>query len=97
MRGWRGRAEAWLIGLRTWQFVLVWDTAIVACTLLGVVIGERLWARGVNLSALLGSAVGTTMASTLFAFIVRDRMRTKAEQRPQETATRPRRRSPGRT
>jgi hypothetical protein len=96
MRGWRGRAEAWLSGLRTWQFVLVWDTAIVAGTLLGVVIGEWLWARGVNLSALLGSAVGTTTASTVFAFAMRDRMRTKAEQRRQETATRPRRRSPSR-
>jgi hypothetical protein len=91
MQGWRGRAEEWLSGLRTWQFVLVWDTVVVAGTLFGVIIGEWLWAPGVNLSALLGSAVGTAMAATVFAFVARDRMRTKAERRPRETVARPRR------
>jgi len=89
MRGWSSRAEAWLSGLRTWQFVLVWDTFIVAGTLGGVLIGEWLWAPGVNLSALLGSAVGTTMAATVFAFVARDRMRAKAEQGTHQTATPP--------
>jgi NhaP-type Na+/H+ and K+/H+ antiporter len=78
-----------MTGLRTWQFVLVWDTVVVAGTLVGVIIGAWLWTRGVNLSALLGSAVGTTMAATLFAFVARDRMRTKAEQRQHETVTPP--------
>jgi hypothetical protein len=59
----------------------------VAGTVLGVVIGGWLLARGVNLSALLGSAAGTIVASTVFAFVMRDRMRTKAEQSPQETVT----------
>jgi hypothetical protein len=88
MRGWSSRAEAWLSGLRTWQFVLVWDTFIVAGTLAGV-LGAWLWAPGVNLSALLGSAVGTTMAATVFAFVARDRMRAKAEQGAHQTATPP--------
>jgi hypothetical protein len=78
-----------MTGLRTWQFVLVWDTAVVAGTLVGALISEWLWAHGVNLSALLGSAAGTTMAATLFAFVARDRMRTKAEQRLHETVTPP--------
>jgi NhaP-type Na+/H+ and K+/H+ antiporter len=90
MQGWRSRAEAWLSGLRTWKFVLVWDTVIVAGALFGVIIGESLWARGVNLSALLGSAVGSTLAATVFAFVARDRMRMKAEQRQHETVTLPR-------
>jgi hypothetical protein len=89
MRGWGRRAEAWLSGLRTWQFILIWDAVILVGTLVGVLIGEWLWAPGVNLSALLGSAVGTTMAATVFAFVARDRMRTKAEQGRHETVTRP--------
>jgi hypothetical protein len=44
---------------------------------------------GVDLSALLGSTVGTTMAVTVFAFVARDRMRAKAEQRMRQTATPP--------
>jgi hypothetical protein len=75
--------------LRTWQFVLLWDSVVVAGTLAGVLVGEWLATRGVNFSALLGSAVGTTMAATLFAFVARDRMRTKAEQRQHETVTPP--------
>jgi hypothetical protein len=90
MRGWSKSAEAWLSGLRTWQFVLVWDAVIVAGTLFGVIMGEWIWAPGVDLSALLGSALGTTMASTVFAFVARDRMRTKAEQRRHGAVTRPR-------
>jgi hypothetical protein len=90
MRGWSTRAEAWLSGLRTWKFVLVWDTVTVAGTLFGVIIGECFWARGVNLSALLGSAFGSALAATLFAFVARDRMRMKAEQRQHETVTLPR-------
>jgi hypothetical protein len=89
MHGWSSRAEAWLGGLRTWLFVLVWDTVVVGGTFVGVLIAEWLWAPGVNLSALLGCTVGSAMAASVLAFVARDRMRAKAEQRQHATVTPP--------
>jgi hypothetical protein len=97
MRGWSKSAEAWLSGLRTWQFILVWDTAIVAGSLVGVTVGEWLWAGHFNPSAQLGTAVGSAMASTVTAFAARDRMREKAKRRANGTGTRPRAWPSGRT
>jgi hypothetical protein len=96
MRGWSRRAEAWLTGLGTWQFVLTWSTAVVVGTLVGAAMGEWLWAGHFNPSALLGFAVGSALASTLTAFAVRDRMREKAKQRANGTVTRARRWPSGR-
>jgi ABC-type proline/glycine betaine transport system permease subunit len=93
MRGWNRRLEAWLNGLRTWQFVLTWSTAAVVSVVAGETIAEWLWIGHLNPSALLGGATGSALAAVLFAFVVRDRMREKAKQRANGTVTR-RRRSP---
>jgi hypothetical protein len=79
MRVWRRRAEAWLSGLRTWQFVLIWDGFFVAGCMVGALLGE--WAGGhpFNPSALVGTATGSVLAATLFAFVARMRMQDKAK------------------
>jgi hypothetical protein len=79
MQGWGRRAEAWLSGLRTWQFVLAWDMPFVVCAVLGVLLGEWIRSRPVDPSAILGTASGTLIAATIFAFIARSRMQDKAK------------------
>jgi hypothetical protein len=90
MRGWGRRTEDWLIGLRTWQFLLAWCTATIVTALGGVTLGEWLLIGHFNPSAVLGSAAGTTLASIVTAFAARDRMREKAQQRARGTAGPPR-------
>src|ERR1700722_478799 len=79
MRVWRRRAEAWLSGLRTWQFVLIWDGSVVAGCTVGALLGE--WAGGhpFNPSTLVGTATGSLLAATVFAFVARRRMQDRAE------------------
>jgi hypothetical protein len=84
MRGWNRRLEAWLNGLRTWQFVLTWSTVAVVSVVAGEAIAEWLWIGHLNPSALLGGATGSALAAVLFAFVVRERMREKAKQRQTE-------------
>lgn len=65
VRGWSKRAGAWLRKCPAWQFVLVWDAAMVAGVLIGVSLSQWLWRH--HLSALLGSAVGTAIGSAILA------------------------------
>ena len=50
-----------------WQFVLVWDGAMVLAVLIGVSAGQWLWHHHVDPSALLGAAVGSALGSTIIA------------------------------
>jgi hypothetical protein len=80
MRDWNGRAETWLNGLRTWQFVLIWDAAGVTGVLLGdMIISQLLSGHLIELDVLSGSAVGSLFAATIFAFSARSRMQDKAK------------------
>ena len=68
-----------MLGLRTWQFVLIWDVAAMAGPLLGAVLGECVW--GFDPSALLGGVIGGVLAASIMAFPARDKMRTQAAYR----------------
>ena len=57
----------WLRRCPTWQFVLVCDGAMVLAVLIGVSAGQWLWHHHVDLSALLGAAVGSALGSTIMA------------------------------
>ena len=78
VKRWNMRVEKWLLGLRTWQFLLVWDIAAVAVVMIGVMLSSLIW--GFNLSAVLGSACGSVLAASVMAFASRDRMQIRAEQ-----------------
>ena len=71
MRVWRRRVEAWLSGLRTWQFVLIWDGSVVAGCMLGALPRRVGWGHPFNPSALVGTATGSLLAATVFAFVAR--------------------------
>jgi hypothetical protein len=80
MRDWNGRAEAWLNGLRTWQFVLIWDAAGVTGIVLGdMIISQLVSGHLIELDVFSGSAVGGLFAATIFAFATRSRMLDKAK------------------
>lgn len=79
MRVWRRRVEAWLSGLRTWQFVLIWDGSVVAGCMLGALLGEWVGGHPFNPSALVGTATGSLLAATVFAFVARRRMQDRAK------------------
>ena len=78
MKHWNRRVETWLLGLRTWQFLLVWDVVAVSSLLVLQTLGALIW--GFNLSEMLGTACGATLAASVMAFASRDRMRIRAEQ-----------------
>jgi hypothetical protein len=82
MQGWSRRAEAWLSQLRTWQFVLIWDGAAVAGCMLGLLLGEWIGGHPFNPSALAGTAAGSLLAATVFAFAARSRMQNRAKHAP---------------
>ena len=79
VRDWGRRAESWLSALRTWQFVLIWDGSVVAGCMVGALLGE--WAGGdpFNPSALVGTAAGSLLAATVFAFVARRRVQNRAK------------------
>jgi hypothetical protein len=79
MRVWRSRVEAWLSELRTWQFVLIWDGSVVAGCMLGALLGEWVGGHPFNPSALVGTATGSLLAATVFAFVARRRMQDRAK------------------
>lgn len=79
MRDRTRRAEAWLNGLRTWQFVLIWNGAAVAFALLGAFLGQLLSAGPFDPSAFAGSVIGASIAATIFTFVARSRMRDRAK------------------
>jgi hypothetical protein len=81
MRGWGSTAETWLLGLRTWQFIIVVDVSLVTGALVGVATGEWLALGHFDPSALVGSSVGTAMAATITAFALRDQKRERAKRR----------------
>src|SRR5437588_11943909 len=49
----RASVSGWLRRRPTWQFVLVWDSAMVLAVLIGVSAGQWLWHHHVDPSALL--------------------------------------------
>ncbi len=57
----------WLRRCPAWQFVLVWDSVMVAGVLLGEVVAQWLWRHHFDLGILLGSAVGSAIGSTIIA------------------------------
>ena len=67
----------WMLGLRTWQFVLVWDGVWLVTALFGMLLGEFIW--GFNPSAMAGGVTGSVLAASVMAFAARDRMRDRAE------------------
>lgn len=67
----------WMLGLRTWQFVLVWDGVWLVTALFGMLLGEFIW--GFNPSAMVGGVTGSVLAASVMAFAARDRMRDRAE------------------
>ena len=78
VKRWNRRVETWLLGLRTWQFLLVWDVAAVSSVLVLLLLGALIW--GFDLGAILGTACGSALAASVMAFASRDRMRIRAEQ-----------------
>lgn len=87
VRGWNKRTDAWLSKLRTWQFVLLWDGAIVGCALLSLIFFQWLWTSHVNLSVLLGYAIGILLASNVFAFIARSQIQDRAKRNAGKPST----------
>ncbi len=80
MRDWNGRAETWLNGLRTWQFILIWNAAGLTGVVLGdMIISQLLSGHLIQPDVLSGSAVGTLLGVTVFAFATRNRMLDKAK------------------
>lgn len=57
----------WLRRCPTWQFVLVWDGALVLAVLTGGSAGQWLWHHTVDPSVLLGAALGSALGSTIMA------------------------------
>jgi uncharacterized transporter YbjL len=78
VKRWNRRVETWLLGLRTWQFLLVWDVVAVSSVLVFLMLGALIW--GFNLSEISGTACGSVLAASVMAFASRDRMRIRAEQ-----------------
>jgi hypothetical protein len=91
VRGWNRRAEAWLLSLRTWQFLLLFDVVTALVVMIGVPLVGLVW--GFNLSAILGGVCGSVLAASVMALASRDRMRIRAEQGPGAPVQR---RAPGR-
>jgi hypothetical protein len=87
VRGWNKRTDAWLSKLRTWQFVLLWDGAIVGCVLLSLIFFQWLWTSHVNLSVLLGYAIGILLASNVFAFIARSQIQDRVKRNAGKPST----------
>jgi cytochrome bd-type quinol oxidase subunit 2 len=85
MRSWGRRAEAWLSGLRAWQFVLVWDGSVAAGILLGVILGQFLRGRPFDPGELLGSVAGAVIASSITAFAARVKLQDRAKHGPANT------------
>jgi hypothetical protein len=57
----------WLKRSPTWQFVLVWDAVIVVAMLIGASAAQWLGHHHFDPSALLGTAVGGALGTTIVA------------------------------
>ena len=66
-----------MLGLRTWQFVLVWVAMTILSTLGALLVCALIW--GVDLGAILGGVCGAGLGASVVAFAARDRMRIRAE------------------
>ena len=78
MRAWNRRVEAWMLGLRAWQFILACDVAALLAALVVSILAGLIW--GFNFSATLGEVSGAILAASVMALALRDRMRIRAEQ-----------------
>lgn len=59
--------SGWLKRSSTWQFVLLSDGVMVLAVLIGVSAGQWLGHHHLDPSALLGSAVGSALGTTIIA------------------------------